>query len=371
MTTPNWFWWLETRRANSLAIAAGPAERRSYLTCWVALTIYIYCLAAFIADITSINTLAFGVFYVPLVATAAWYKGRGTVWLLATLACAMVIVGMFIPSFDPDQSGLVMNRTLSICALLATAAFVWRSRFLQDQLHEQFSRTRDAESAKSEAIASLRREVRPRLQTMFGVLQYMAETSQNNHVKGFGLIRGTGRCLVMTVENLIDLLQLKEKHLRVEMIDLGMVLSQIVESYQADIQASKLTLTLDTSRGIDAFVLTNPWALRRILENQLGEAINNSGSDDQIVIRTFVEHGQAVVSITKSSEQSSSVSHFDNEFHASSPLFATNHAFNQRLALAMNARLIYDNSVIAGSAARLILPVPCPQSKRSASEISP
>src|SRR5882724_7132395 len=93
------------------AIRAYRTRRIRWAT-WIVAAIYAGCLTAFIADLTSADTLAFGVFYVPLVATSVFHHDKRAVWVLTALACAMVIIGAFIPSIAPDVRGLIWNRAL-------------------------------------------------------------------------------------------------------------------------------------------------------------------------------------------------------------------------------------------------------------------
>ena len=110
-------------------------EHTNRTRCLVLMT-YIACLSAFIVDITSTDTLAFGVLYIPFVATALCYRDKRAVWVLAACACAMVIIGTFIPSIDPDTVDLAFNRAASIVVVLGTAVLVHHVRSIQDRLSE-------------------------------------------------------------------------------------------------------------------------------------------------------------------------------------------------------------------------------------------
>jgi hypothetical protein len=132
------FWWLATLAnigSNDMNIL--PSSTLTSWPRWLVPAIYAACLTAFIIDITSTDTLAFGVFYIPLVATALFYRDKRAEWVLATIACVMVFIGTFIPSIDPDILGLALNRALSVCVVLGTAIFVQHVRSIEDKLAEQ------------------------------------------------------------------------------------------------------------------------------------------------------------------------------------------------------------------------------------------
>src|SRR4051812_41092129 len=58
MIAPNRLRWVTNEQGNPLAVAGAPVgQRSSYIACWMALSVYVCCLAAFIADMTSINTV--------------------------------------------------------------------------------------------------------------------------------------------------------------------------------------------------------------------------------------------------------------------------------------------------------------------------
>jgi hypothetical protein len=95
---------------------------------WLVPAIYCGSLVVFTLDMTVVNTLPFGVFYVPLVATALYRRENCAVWILTAMACAMVFIGSFSPSIDPDTFDLAVNRTLSIGAVLGTATLVYYRR---------------------------------------------------------------------------------------------------------------------------------------------------------------------------------------------------------------------------------------------------
>ena len=90
MTAHTWTQWLTAHDAASLNdLVRSIVARHGMWATWLVPAIYAGCLAAFVADLTSADTLAFGVFYVPLVATAVFHRNKNAVWILTVIACAM------------------------------------------------------------------------------------------------------------------------------------------------------------------------------------------------------------------------------------------------------------------------------------------
>jgi hypothetical protein len=63
----------------------------------LAAAIYAVCAAEFVVDVTVDQRIAFGIFYLPMVGTAVFYRDPRAVWRLAVVASLMVGAGYFLP----------------------------------------------------------------------------------------------------------------------------------------------------------------------------------------------------------------------------------------------------------------------------------
>ena len=124
--------------------------------------VYAMCGIAFLFDLTRDNTLAFGIFYAPLVATSVVNGSWGKLWWLTALALAMVVVGAFFPVVNSDLPDLIGNRLLSVIAVLATTACAYHARRIQERLAEETRRAEAAERIKTDVLTNLA----PRLDLM-------------------------------------------------------------------------------------------------------------------------------------------------------------------------------------------------------------
>jgi signal transduction histidine kinase len=324
---------------------------------WLVPAIYAGCLIAFIADLTSADTLAFGVFYVPLVATAVFHRDRRAVWILTAISCAMVIVGMFVPSIAADVEGLVWNRALSICAILATAMFVWHARLVQDQLAEQTRRAEAAERIKTEVLTNLSQEIRAPLYSMIGVLELVAAGGRPDQKAALGMVRSSGRRLVTTVDNLVDLTQFEERSITAEPVDLGQLLRQTAEARRQDAAARQINLTIAIPAGPDPMAHANPWALRRILDNKIGDAITYTAPGGHIEVSTATtqDHVSAVIAAT-GRWPAGAIQSADNPDLASLTPSVMGLALSRRLARAIGAQLVFSNGPGEGTTVRVLVP---------------
>ncbi len=333
------------------------ASRTGRWAAWAVPVIYLGCIAAFIADLTSTNELAFGVFYAPLVATAVFYKDKRAVWVLTAIGCAMNIIGAFFPNVAVDVSELAVNRTLSSIALLATAAFTWHARSIQERLTAQTERAEAAERVKSEVLTRLSEEIRAPLTSMIGILELAATDSRPDHKEALTMARSAGRCLAMTIDNLVDLTQFDGKPVPGEKLDLGLLLRQTAEARRQDASARQINLTIDIPPNAEAMVDANPWATRRILENKLTDAITYTAPGGRIEVSTDAggEECSAVIATT-GAWPPSLLRSADDVTDALLTPSTMGLVLSQRLAQAMNARLVFSSGPNEETTVRLCLP---------------
>jgi signal transduction histidine kinase len=356
VTSRPWAQWLTAHDNTSLSGALHAlVARHGRWAAWLVPAIYAGCAAAIIADLISANELAFGVFYAPLVATAVFHQNKRAVWVLTAIACVMNIIGAFFPNVARDVTELVVNRVLSTMALLATAAFTWHARLIQEQLAAQTVRAEAAERIKTEVLTNLSQEIRAPLQSMIGILELVAVDSRSDQKAALGMVRSAGRRLVMTVDNLVDLTQFEGTPIPIEVVDLGTLLRQTAEAKRSDAQARQISLTINVTSDGGAMVQANHWAARRILENKIADAITYTPPGGHIEVST--EGGQENWSAVIATSGSWPPGAFLSANDATGVLTPTvmGLALSQRLAGAMNARLVFSNGPAEGTTVRLRL----------------
>lgn len=338
------------------AVQAIGARHRRWAR-WLVPAIYAGCIAAFGADLMSSNTVAFGVFYAPLVATAVFHRDRRAIWVLTGVACAMNVIGAFLPDIATNVSELIWNRLLSTLALLATAAFTWHARSIQEQLATQTERAAAAERIKTEVLDNLSQEIRAPLHAMIGILELVAADSRPEQKAALDMVRGAGRQLALMVDNLVDLTQFDATQMPAEQVNLGSLLRQTAESKRSDASARQINMTINIPADCNSLVHANPWAARRILENNIADAITYTAPGGQIAVSTDTQTDDcsAVISTTTTWPQGAFRSTNDPSGAMLTPS-VMGMALSQRLAEAMNARLVVSNGPGEGTTVRLQLP---------------
>ncbi len=95
----------ESGRKTPFRIVAG----RPYQ--WLVPVIYAVSAVAFVLDLFRDNSLAYGIIYTPLIATAVFHRSRSGLWILSGVACLMVVIGACAPVVDSDLPDMIGNRS--------------------------------------------------------------------------------------------------------------------------------------------------------------------------------------------------------------------------------------------------------------------
>ena len=335
---------------------------------WVRLLtipIYLGCLLAFLSDITQEIFIAFGLFYVPLICTAVFHRNPRSVWWLALAAISLIITGFFFPIVNPDQSSALANRALSIVAVIITAALVHHARDIQERLAEQTRRAEAAERMKTAILTTLSEEIRQPLHGLVGLCGVMMADCRSDQRAPLGRVQSSGKQLIGMIENLIDLTHLDERAIRLESFDVGQLIHQAVAAVQPAATDKDILLAIDAEPGPAQVVQADTWAVRRILDNVLANALKFSPRGAVVELATetgpnFVELivrdtgiGMTAEALRKLAAPLSLQSAQDTQ-----PLNVdgTGLTLSRYLARAMGAELLFDSEPGSGTTVTLRLP---------------
>jgi hypothetical protein len=308
---------------------------------WLVPIVYAVCGVAFFADLLGANELAYGVFYIPLVVTALLDDQKRSAYRLAAFASALVLVGAFFPFVAPDLPTLVGNRVLSVLAIFATAAFVDHARTAQARLAKQTERAEAAERIKTEVFANLSQEMRTPLHGLLGLLNLMVTTCRPDQQHALERVRDGSTQLLASIDNLIDLTQVDDRQLCCQPVDVAVVLRQAADSARSS--ATERDVAIEVGDPVhDATAIGDAWAVRRILDNLIANAVRYCRPGDVVSVK--VARGGA--SVTASVTDPGVGMRPKSVAQAGVGL-----TLSERLALAMNGRL-----AMAGQTVSLSLP---------------
>ncbi len=287
--------------ANSTDVRRGIAQAGGWATRWLVAAIYVACGLASVGDLLGDNTLAFGVVYVPLIATALLHRRRWGLWVLVGLSIVLVILGAVFPVIPSDLPELIGNRALSILAILATAAFVHHARNIQDRLESERKRAEAAEDIKTEVLNNLSQEMQTPLRSLTGLLSLMMADCRPDQREALRQVRDGGQQLLLTIENLIDLTRLDGQPLSLRAADIDAILRDAVAAIRHSVEERGLIIVLDPAvRGGDQGILVkaDPWAVRRILDNLLSNALRVTPAAGTISVSVRRQDGMVTVQVS-------------------------------------------------------------------------
>ncbi len=285
--------------------------------------------------------------------------------MLAALATAMVAVGYFSPSINPDFYTAGANRILSIAAVWTTAYLIHNERLTRDRLVEQTTRAESADRAKAQLFNNLSHELRTPLSAILGFTDLLFTNARPDQLTALSHIQSGGRRLQATLDNLIDLTQIAERTLHVRRLDLAAVLRDTVEANRQLATEKQIALTIMTPEEWLSPVLADRWALHRIVDNLVSNGIKFTEPGGSVDVSAHPTSGGISVTIrdTGAGMPPHVLKQIGQPFFQAETGIArrfegmgTGLALSLRLADAMGTRLRFDSAPGSGTTASLVLP---------------
>ena len=328
---------------------------------WLVPVVYGFCGLAFIADLIRADTLAYGIFYIPLVATAVFHRQRHGLWVVTAIACLLVVIGAFFPIIDPDLPYLIGNRVLSILAILSTAAFVHHAQTTQDRLAAQTRRAENAEQIKTEIFTNVSQEMRTPLHALLGLLNLMMASCRPDQREALGRVRSGGKQLLDAIDNLIDLIQIADRPLRRQEVDLVTLLREAAESARDAANEYDVVIKVTPPAQGDAVAIADVRATRRILDNLITHAIKFARPGGAVCLAVDRDADTVTASVSDAGPEPAlclAACHVGDKSGgiALSATGGTGLTLSERLAQAMDGRLTVIERAGLGAVLSLSLP---------------
>ncbi len=330
-------------------------------TKWLVPVIYAGVLVAFVADVTEeIFYVPFGLLYIPLICTAVFHRNPHSAWWLAVAATVMVVIGFFLPVIAPHIANGIINRGLSVVAIFITAALVRYARGTQEQLAAQTVRAEAAERVKTEVFTALSAELRTPLHTMVGLSEVMIADCRPDQRVPLQQVQIGSKRLLATIENLIDLTHLDERTIATETVDVNRMIRQAAEAHRQMASERQIVVELELS-GTTLTAHADPWAVRRILDNLIANAVKFSPAGSTVELVTERRLGSVALLVRDAGKGMSGdiLRRLGEPFLQDIngvPATGTGLALSRRLARAMGADLAFDSELGCGTTATLQLP---------------
>lgn len=353
---------VQHRRSRGTDTLAGV---RGHWTRALTIPVYLGCLLAFVTDVFFEVFMLFGLFYLPLICTAVFHRDPRAAWWLAGFASILVWIGFFFPVINPEISVAVINRVLSVVAICITAALVRHARDIQDRLAEQTARAEDAERLKAEVLTTLSDELRQPLHALVGLSGVMMAGCRPDQRESLNQVQRSGQRLVATIDNLIDLARLDEHPLHVGPVDVDAILQQAADTARPLAAERQIFVAVDAAASAHPIARGDAWAVRRIVENILANALRFSPAGSVVELETELSPRAVSVIIRDTGNGipecilrrlMAPSSKTDGEAGRLPSGAGTGLALSRGLASAMGAELLFDSESGEGTTVTLRLP---------------
>ena len=258
--------------------------------------VYLICGLAFVADIVTDQVVAMGVLYIPLVATSVYYRDRRAVWVLASIATTLAVIGFFLPVISESLPEAVVNRALSIVAIWAIAVLIDQERGVRDRLAAAMRLAESAEQARRRLLGNLSHELKTPLNAILGATELMLADCRADQRGYLSHIESGGRRLLGTFDNLIDMTRMDEWVAHVTRLELMPVLARAIENASPAAAAQQVTVLppVNDPGNARAAIWADGWAVSRILDNLLSNAVKFAAPGGRVTIEIgsrAAEHG--------------------------------------------------------------------------------
>ena len=346
--------------------ANAPNDVSGRWTSWLTIPVYIGCAAAFLADLFQEVFMQFGLFYLPLVCTAVFHRDPRWTWRLAGIASVLNLVGFFFPIINPETGTAIINRTLSIVAIVITAILVRHARTIQDRLTEQTQRAETAERLKSEVLTTLSTEMRQPLHALAALAGVMMADCRPDQREPLSQVQRSSQRLGSTIDNLIDLTRLDEHPFRHEAVDLDAIVQQAAQIARPLARERQIMVAIDADEAPHHIAQGDSWAIRRIVENVLSNALKYSppGSVVELATETSPRAMSVIIRDTGNGIPESVLGRLTEPFHQTDgglarfiPGVGAGLTLSRGLASAMGAELLFDSEMGSGTTVTLRLPM--------------
>lgn len=191
------------------------------------------------------------------------FAGDGTpIGLIATI------------SRQPLQDSRITEMLLEIVSVRASGEL--ERLIAEEQLLESMAAAEAANQAKSQFLANMSHEIRTPMNGIMGMIQLTLMSDPTEEQREYlRLAQSSSDALLVIINDILDYSKVEAGKLELEAVpfDLNGLIADLVNLFNPSVQAKNLTLELVTGRNVPDKLLGDPFRLRQILSNLIGNAV--------------------------------------------------------------------------------------------------
>ena len=172
----------------------------------------------------------------------------------------------------------------------------------QHSLASASERAEAANRAKSLFLANMSHEIRTPMTAMLGYAELLEHTSlsEQERRKYLAIIQHNGDALMALISDVLDLSRIEAGQVKVEQqpCNLPALMKDVLNSHMLRAQKKDIALSLNYASEVPESILTDPFRLRQILINLIGNAIKFTEKGGVTVTVSCVQGAPARLAIT-------------------------------------------------------------------------
>jgi len=251
-------------------------DKTSFITILIAVAI---ATTVFALDVSLPLGVAGGVPYVALVLAGWWFSSRQTIFLLATAATVLTLLGLFLSPAGGVLWVVLLNRAYAIFAIWVTAIILWIARRSRARIKDAMNSAHIASRAKTDLLANMSHELRTPLNAIIGFSGSLNEETfgsvgSDKNREYLNDIMSSGVHLLGLINDILDVSAIEEGRLKLheENISIANIVETVIHMLRPRAERAQVTIKPLTGNAIP-MIYADERRVKQVMINLISNAI--------------------------------------------------------------------------------------------------